>query len=188
MSYFGAAGVKNTSGYWMDGTGVVPEVGFYEEDFASSISAYTAFSVTGAQAWVYATYDNGCAKMSGYAGTNNANEDWLVSPVIDLSAKTNVTLVIREAINYITTHDDIQILVSTDYDGTSNASTQGTWTPLIGLTRPAGNSWDFASSGDYDLSAYDGEATFYIAFKYISSASAGATWEIGNVLLKENAK
>jgi len=188
MAYFGYPGVKNTSGYWMDGTGIIPVSGFFTEDFTTTLGTFTGYSVSGAQTWVWANFDSGCAKMSGYTTTNNVNEDWLISPNINLTGKANVKMVIREAINYITTLNDVQVLVSTNYDGTSNPSTQGTWTPLTGFTRPAGNNWTFVSSGDIDLSAYDGSATFRVAFKYVSSASAGATWEVGNVMLKEGAK
>lgn len=188
-AYFSVEGLKFVSGYWMDGSGIIPETGFYEEDFATDITGFSTFSVVGTEAWVYATYDNGCAKMSGHVGTSDlANQDWLVSPKLDLSGKTNVTMVLREAINYLTSYNDVQVLVSTDYDATSNPSTQGTWTPLTGFSRPAGNSWDFAASGDIDLSAYDGETNFFIAFKYVSTTDGAATWEVGNVLLKESAK
>lgn len=187
-NYFNVAGLKNLTGYWMDGTGIIPETGFYEEDFASDISNYQAFSVAGDQVWGHDTYDNGCAKMTGHTSVDNANEDWLVSPAIDLSSKTNVKLVIREAINFFTSYDDLKVLVSTDYDGASNPSTQGTWTALTGFNRPAGSDWNFVSSGDIDFSNYDGESTVYIAFKYVSTTSGAATWEVGNVLLKEGSK
>ncbi len=187
-AYFGESGLKSVTGYWMDGDGILPETGFFEEDFTSDLGSFSAFNVNGPQEWEWANYDNGCAVMSGYDGSNNANEDWLVSPEIDLTSKTNVTLVIREAINYITSHDDMKVLVSLNYDGTSDPSTQGTWAELSGFNRPSGNSWDFVSSGDIDLSTYDGESSFFIAFKYISTTSGAATWEVGNVLLKEGSK
>src|SRR6056297_58634 len=153
-SYFGESGLKDLSGYWMDGNGIMPETGFYEEDFTSDLGTFTAFNVHGAQVWEWADYDNGCAYMSGYDEVSVPNEDWLVSPAIDLSGRTNVTLVIREAINYITSQDDMKVLVSTNYDGTSDPTMQGTWTELSGFNRPSGNSWDFISSGDIDLSTY----------------------------------
>jgi len=191
-SYFGESGLKDLTGYWMDGNGIMPETGFYEEDFTSDLGTFTAFNVHGAQVWEWADYDNGCAYMSGYDGTSIPNEDWLVSPAIDLTGRTNVTLVIREAINDVggtysssaNIYNDIQILFSTDYDGTSDPSTQGTWTELTGISRPAGDSWSFESSGDIDLSSYDGESAFYIAFKYISTDTQNVAWEVGNVLLK----
>ena len=187
-AYFGESGLKSVTGYWMDGDGIMPETGFYEEDFTSDLGTFTAFNINGAQVWEWDYYDNGCAVMSGHDGSNNANEDWLVSSQINLSGKSNVTMVIREAINYITSHDDMKVLVSSNYDGTSDPSTQGTWTELSGFNRPSGNSWDFVSSGDIDLSTYDGESSFFIAFKYISTTSGAATWEVSGVLLKEGSK
>ncbi|MFP4023870.1 MAG: DUF5689 domain-containing protein [Thiohalospira sp.] len=187
-AYFGESGLKSVTGYWMDDDGIIPETGFFEEDFTSDLGSFTAYNVNGPQEWEWANYDNGCAVMSGYDGSDNANEDWLVSSQINLSEKSNVTMVIREAINYITSHDDMKVLVSTNYDGTSDPSTQGTWTELSGFNRPTGNSWDFVSSGDIDLSTYDGESSFFIAFKYISTTSGAATWEVGNILLKEGSK
>ncbi|MCG8411561.1 MAG: DUF5689 domain-containing protein [Bacteroidales bacterium] len=188
-AYFGQPGMKSTIGCIIDGNehGETTEIqGFYEESFTSNISAFSIFSVAGAQEWTWASYGGGCAKMSSVVSSQHfANQDWLVSPLINLSTKTNVKLILKEAINFITSYNDLQVLVSTDYDGSSNPSSQGTWTALSITSRPAGNSWDFQSSGDIDLSAYDGQATFYIAFKYLSTASAGAVWEIGNVLLRE---
>src|SRR6056297_1734925 len=195
-TYFNEAGLKNPTGYWIDGSGSIPESGFFEEDFASDLGTFTTFNVNGAQVWEWADYDNGSAYMSGYDGASVPNEDWLVSPSIDLTGKTNVTMVIREAINdvggtYASSADiynNVQILVSTDYDGTSDPSTQGTWNELTGISRPAGDSWTFESSGDIDLSTYDGESAFYIAFKYVSSDTQNVAWEVGNVLLKEASK
>ncbi|MCG8411384.1 MAG: DUF5689 domain-containing protein [Bacteroidales bacterium] len=190
ISYFNQPGMKSTFGCIIDGnehgeTDDIPGI-FYEETFPSNISAFSTFSVTGDQEWEWAHYGAGCAKMTGYvSNVSNANEDWLVSPRINLSTKTNVKLILKEAINFIASYDDLQVLVSTDYDGTSNPNSQGTWTALSIASRPAGDSWDFQSSGDIDLSTYDGQATFYIAFKYLSSTSSRAVWEIGNILLRE---
>lgn len=185
-AYFGQPGIKNLTGYWMDGTGIEPTTGFYVEDFTTNLGTYTAHSATGAQNWVWASFDSGCAKMSGYAsGSNNVNEDWLVSQAINLTGKTGVKMSLREAINYKTSYDDVQVLVSTTYSGTGSPVGNGTWTPLTLPSRATGNSWDFVEISNIDLSAYDGQ-TIYIAFKYISTASSGATWEVGKVVLTAN--
>ena len=49
---------------------------------------------------------------------------------------------------------------------------------------PDGGSWTFISSGEMPLTDYI-DQTIYIAFKYTSSASASATWEIQNFLVHE---
>lgn len=184
-SYFSQPGIRTLSGYWLDGSGIIPQVSFFEESFTSSLGVFTAFSIVGDQQWRWANFDGGCAVMSGYANnTNHANEDWLVSPAINLSERNNVQLQIREAINYITSYNDMKVLVSSDYQG-GDPTQSGTWTELTGFTRPPGNSWTFFDSGNIDLSAYDGQ-TIRVAFKYLSTTSGGATWEVSKVLLTES--
>lgn len=178
----------NTSTYCIDDVKVGTSGGgggggggtVFTEDFTSTLGTFTAFSTTGTQAWLWATYDSGCAKMSGYAGgANNANEDWLISPMISLAGKTGVTLNFREAINYIASIDDLQVLVSTNYSGSGDPTT-ATWTAVTGFTRAAGNNWTFVDCGSASLAAYQGQ-NIYIAFKYTSTATSGATWEVGSV-------
>ncbi len=181
-SYFSQPGVKSLTGYWMDGNGIIPVTGFFTEEFASNLGQFTAVSVTGSQVWGWANFDGGCAKMSGYdGGINNANEDWLISPAISLAGRTGVKMSFREAINYISNISDMKVLISTNYSGNGNPSS-ASWTDLTGFTRAAGNSWTFIESGEVSLAAYEGQ-TVYIAFKYLSTTSKAATWEIGRVLL-----
>ena len=191
MAYFSSPGLKNTDGYWIDGDGlnpddVVPIDAFFEENFTSDLGSFTAYSTTGDQVWGWKNYDDGCAVMSGHVNPNSfANEDWLVSPAIDLTGKANVVMNIREAVNYITSngYDELQVLVSIDYDGTS-APSSATWTELTDFNRPVGTDWNFVDSGDISMTAYDGE-TIHIAFKYTSTAADASTWEVGKVILFE---
>ncbi|MBW6498335.1 MAG: choice-of-anchor J domain-containing protein [Bacteroidales bacterium] len=182
-AYFGQPGIRTLTGFWIEG-GTVPQEKIFEENFNSDLGTFTAYSILGDQQWGHATFDGGCAVMSGYANnTNHANEDWLVSPAIDLSEKNNVQLQIREAINFITSHNDMKLLVSSDYQG-GDPTQSGTWTELTGFNRPPGSGWTFFDSGNIDLSAYDGQ-TIRIAFKYLSTTSGAATWEVSKVLLIE---
>lgn len=154
-------------------------IGFTEE-FASNLGQFIAKSVTGNQVWEWANFDGGCAKMSGFANSvYNVNEDWLISPSVDLPATGESKVSFREAINYITNISDMKVLISTNYDGTSDPNT-ATWTELTGFTRAAGNSWTFIESGDVSLSAYAGQSV-RVGFKYLSTSAKAATWEIGKV-------
>lgn len=187
-TYFGVPGMKSTSGYWMDGAGIDPDAvvpgQLFNEKFLADLGQFKAFSVAGNNAWVYNSFDAGNAKMSGF--NDAANEDWLVSPVINVAGQTTLKLVVRQAVNYLTTWDDLKVLVSTDYDGTSSPNTQGTWNAVTINTKPAGNNWDFVNSEDIDIAAYAG-GNLYIAFKYVNASSASAsTWEISEVSVKNN--
>lgn len=180
-AYFGQPGIKGLTGYWLDGNGIIPATGFFTEEFATNLGSFTAESVMGAEVWEWANFGGGCAKMTGFANqANHANEDWLISPSISLTGLTGVTMSFTEAINFITTLNDLQVLISTNY--TSGNPNAATWTELTGFTRSPGNSWTFVESGTVSLAAYEGQ-NIRIAFKYRSSDSAGATWEIGRVLL-----
>jgi hypothetical protein len=181
-SYFSQPGIRSLTGYWLDGSGIIPQVSFFEENFSTSLGVFTTFSIVGDQQWGWANFDGGCAVMSGHTGGSNfANEDWLVSPAISLAGHTNVKLQLREAINYITSHNDMKVLVSADYEG-GDPSQNGTWTELSGFTRPPGNSWTFINSGDISLADFEGQ-TIRIAFKYLSTNTGAATWEISKVTL-----
>lgn len=154
----------------------------YSETFDSSLGSFSGINVSGDQVWEHATYDDGCAKMSGYDGSSFANEDWLISPAYDLTDNTNTVLNVKQAAGYI--NDDwsqIAILISTDYNGTDpNAAS---WTEVTAPNMPSGNDFTFVESGDIDLSNWDGE-TIYVAFKYISSDDSSSTWEISSVEIK----
>ncbi|HRW96944.1 MAG TPA: DUF5689 domain-containing protein [Bacteroidales bacterium] len=187
-TYFGTAGLRDSSGenadFELEGGGGGGGTSVFLEDFESSVGTFSAFSISGDQVWGWGSFDGGCAVMSGYSqGSDFENEDWLVSPAISLEGFTGVTLSFREAINYITSIDDMKVLVSTDYAGSGNPSENGTWTELTGFTRAQGNSWTFVNSGDVSLAAYENQ-TIYIAFKYLSTTAGSSTWEISKVEVK----
>jgi hypothetical protein len=123
--------------------------------------------------------------MSGYSSGYFENEDWLISPVLDFTNYSNITLDFDEAINYEyePIADNEEIMVSTDYAGSGNPNTNGTWSELTISGRASGSNWTFVSVDQIDLNTYAGEPTIYIAFKYTSSSTNAATWEIDNVLV-----
>ncbi len=186
-SYFGQAGMRGTSGYWMDGEGIVPTISFWEATFsneADGVAPFTDINILGEQNWYWAHFDGGCVVINGFVGgAPRLNENWLMSPEIDLSDRTQVSMEIREAINFITSYNDMQVLVASDYTG-GDPNESGNWMLLEGFDRPPGNSWNFFDSGSIDLSMFDGE-TIHIAFKYTSTTSGAGAWEISEVRLFE---
>jgi hypothetical protein len=48
----------------------------------------------------------------------------------------------REAINHITSHNDLKVMVSTNYSGSGNPN-NASWTTLSGFNRPPGHNWDY---------------------------------------------
>ncbi|MGB4205488.1 MAG: DUF5689 domain-containing protein [Bacteroidales bacterium] len=189
-TYFGIAGLRDSNGGSEDfeleeGGGSGGEDYLFVEDFKKDLGTFSTYSVAGDQVWEWADFDSGCAKMTGFVGgTHYVNEDWLISPEISLSGQTGVKMSFREAINHITSINDLKVLISTDFSGSGNPNT-ATWTELTGFTRAAGNSWTFIETNEVSLAAYEGQ-NIYIAFKYTCSSSASSTWEVGKVMLSAN--
>lgn len=159
-------------------------VPIFNETFTSGIGAWTAFSVVGAEVWAYsAVYGNpgAMAKMSGYASGNKANEDWLISPALNLSGLTSAALSFDNAYKF--TGNPIEVYVSNNYSGTGSPAAAGvTWTEITGVNLSQGN-YAYVNSGSLSLDAFTGtgNSTVRIAFKYTSTTAAASTWEIDNV-------
>jgi hypothetical protein len=159
------------------------------EGFNANIGQFTTYSVTGAQVWTYSsTFGNpgGMMKMSGFASTNNANEDWLISPAQDLSNLTAAKLSFDNAYKF--TGNPIQVYISNNYSGTGDVYASGvTWTELTGATLSIGN-YVWANSGLLNINAFTGTGNnnVYVAFKYTSTTAASSTWEIDNVKITPN--
>ena len=159
-----------------------PEVGYanipqYDYGFNASFNNWTITDVLGAQSWTsQATYVEG----NGYSGGQVANEDWLISPSIDLTSETDIKFQINQAINYATDISLLKILVSTNYVGDI---TTATWNEIDLATAPAGNSNDFIVSEEFNFNAYAGQ-TINIALQYKSTDSDAARWRVDQLAIK----
>lgn len=153
----------------------------FEDDFsAGNLNKWTPYNVTGTQEWYYNTFGNpdDSATMSGFSGGAQTNEDWLISLPIDLSNTPSAFLTFQTVKRYA--GNDIELFYATDYNG-GDPTTDGTWVALSPTLDTNTGSWSsWTDSGSLDLSAAAGGNVF-IAFKYTSTSSAAATWEIDNV-------
>ncbi len=153
-----------------------------EKDFSDSSltsGGWITKNVNGPQVWDTSSQGVGnlYAVMNGYDGSPVANEDWFISPSLD--GTQGLYLEFINAKNF--SGPDLELLVSTDYDGTSAPST-ASWDTL-NFTRSSG-SWNWVNSGSIDLTAYS-DPDIYFAFVYTSSPADGAaTWEVDNIKVK----
>ena len=155
----------------------------FADDFsANNLNNWTVFNVIGEQEWEITPYGNPApsAKISGYSGGNNVNEDWLITNVIDLSTLSTATLNFQSVVRY--DGPSLEVYASSDYSG-GDPSSDGNWTELSAILDTDSSSWSsWTDSGNVDLSSYTG-GNIFIAFKYISTTSGSATYEIDNVLV-----
>lgn len=137
--------------------------------------------------WYHNTFDGASnARVSNYIAATSTNiqlETYLITPAIDLSAEATAFLSFDNAKRFA--GPDLAVLISTDYDGSSNPSTTGTWTDITSFLNMDSDidTWYFENSGDFDLADYIGEATVYIAFKYNGITTNGSTYQLDNVLV-----
>lgn len=152
----------------------------YEETFEDSLGLFTTQNVTGDQIWEYSS-SYSCAVMSGYSSSSYyANEDWLISPAIDLSdGDTTITLSFDHAVNYDTDMSNLTLWASTDYTG-DVTDPSNNWIELTVPNYPDGTDFDFISSGSVGLDSIIGNTEVTFAFKYVCGTSSAATWEINN--------
>ncbi len=128
-------------------------------------------------------------RASAYANsTYYATTVYAISPALNLKKASEPVFQFDEAQKYSGSPigDYLQVVVSTNYSEGA-AATSATWTDvtddLVG-TRPDGSSWDY-STIQLDLSDYAGEGDVRVAFRYVSTTSYAATWEIKNVRCAE---
>lgn len=153
---------------------------FYTQGFDGNLGDWTAFSETGAATWIASEFgDRTFAKMTGYNPEGNeANIDWLISPKLDFSSYEKISLSFENAQGY--GPEPLQLLVSTDYDGTN--PTSATWTAVDANWAPSTDNWQWVNSGSVILDAYN-QANVYIAFKYTCTPETAGTWELDNLAI-----
>ena len=186
--YFGQAGLRDSNGTEADFVleGYVPPTPgneIFSETFASGQGDFTTHDVVLPEGldyvWAHdANYT--CMKASAYVNQCYAAESWLVSPAIDLTSVGTATLKFDQAVNKAAPTGALFVMVSTDYNGDVETAT---WTELSLDQWPAGTNWTFISS-TADLTSVAGQ-TVTIAFKYTSTTSASATWELRNFVVEE---
>lgn len=149
----------------------------------SSFNTFTVVNVTGPQQWGYNSLYG--AVCSGYAnGQSYQNEDWLISPVMNLSQMNNVQLNFShtrgnaEVMNVGVNQGWYKAYATSQYTG-DPATTN--WIELEGLNQYIPEAWQFVSSGSLTIPAAAQSSNSRIAFRYISSSSVSAMWEIKNI-------
>lgn len=172
--------IRNTQDVTMAGVrcdGGGPGGGDVNEDFESvgnnadvAIAGWLNLATTGSRLWRGKTFSgNTYVQATAFNDTDPSMVTWLITPAIDLSTPKKLSFL--SSIAYWV-HDGLEVLISTDFDGTD--VTGATWTSLpANLAGSTTNNYDWVPSGDVDLSSWSG--TGYIAFRYSGSGPGGQT-------------
>lgn len=159
-------------------TPVVGLTNFYQATFPADFEDFELIDASGSlDAWTTGSTN---VQGSGYDGAAQANEEWLISPEIDLSGASDLLFQITQEIDLFGADVSLfDILIATDYNTGGDVATAN-WTALSFDKTIFGN---MTTSEDFDFSAYDGE-TVHIALKYSSTDSESPRWRVQNFEVK----
>jgi hypothetical protein len=174
----------------------VPSVTYLSQNFntlttkyvdVSTLPGWKTYSEAGSKTW----YSNNTTTMGPWIQATAYNSGqpsvitWMIAPQVDLAQAVKPYVQFESADGY-DNGATLELYASTDYTG-SITPWVSTWTKLNFILPPATASGysQFVSSGQVDLSAYNG-STLYVAWVYKGGATAKTTtWEVDNVIIAE---
>lgn len=148
---------------------------------------WTNYAQLGTKLWSEQVFsDDGYAEFTSFGSGQALNIGWLISPAFDMDAQEGETLAFQSAHNFLTnTENTLELFVSTDYDGTIAHFNDATWINIpVKTPTPNDERFLYISSGDVDLSGYEG--TLHFAFKVRGSGTntaLDATFQVDNIRL-----
>ncbi len=152
-------------------------VTIFNQDWEGEMNGWTFVTVEGNKPWTVSQYQgNHYAYANGYNG--GVNEQWCISPGFNMQDYGEVYLTFRNAKNY--TGPDLELKYSTNYDGVD--PTTATWWTFDFNKSPGSYTW--VESGEIPISITPYPAhDCYIAFKYTSTETEAAAWEVDDIML-----
>lgn len=147
---------------------------------------WTNYAQLGTKVWTEQIFDaNGYAEFTSFGSPSQPlNISWLVSPAINMDLHEGETLSFQTAHNFLTnTENTVELFVSTDWDGTTANFNLATWENIpVTIPTPNTTRFVFISSGDIDLSGYEGNLHFAFRARGSGTNSAlDATFQIDNI-------
>ncbi|MDP4253914.1 MAG: Ig-like domain-containing protein [Bacteroidota bacterium] len=154
-------------------------------------NGFTQFSVSGAQIWDCTAFGRdpnapagtaafpNAVEMNGFAnGIDNLNQDWLISPKLDLTGTAFPLLSFWSRNAFAGA--PLQLKLSTNYSGSGDPSA-ATWVDLNGKF-PSQGSDIWTLSSNINLSAFK-QPGVYIAYVYTSTTDDGSRWSLDDISL-----
>ncbi len=164
------------------GTGGELQTMPYTQSFTEEFGTYMTYDVLGPQSWMI---DYHTAKMTGYAGGSNANEDWLISSPVAVTNVSEAKVSVTYSAQYQNADNgDVSLQVSTDYVY-GNDPTTANWINMQ-TTYPNTSNFNDFQTVETSLNEFIGQ-NVTVAIKYTSTASQSRTIEIQSITVQEGA-
>ena len=164
---------------------------YYREGFSNvtvdgstfQLEGWTNYNEVGTKKWTGEFFSgNGSVAFSAFGSKEPINIGWLISPPIDMNVHEGEKMTFLSQHNFLRSRDNsLQLLVSTDFDGTNVKL--ASWIN-IPVRTPTPDTPRFRNvySGEIDLSEYEG--TLYFAFRVKGSgtnSNLGGTYQIDDI-------
>ena len=122
------------------------------------------------------------ASYGAFGSGDASNIVWLISPSINLDA-TSEEVVTFITSNSFSDNSELEVLISTDWDGTTGNISSATWEDVTGCAGIVQDSEFFQNwvPGSVTLTSYSGTA--YVAFRYVggdADSNFNGTYELDN--------
>lgn len=157
------------------------EVVILEENLGDNgvLNKFTVVNTTGDATWKY-NRKGLCVQLNG-----TTNEDWLITPSLDLTNMSEASLIFKYKFSDIIPADNqnqYTVLVSKDFDGSDVAA--ATWVPLSGFSYEANV---YTETGAISLPAEMIGHKCHIAWRY-KTQEISHTWSLKNITVKAMTK
>jgi hypothetical protein len=148
-----------------------------------NLEGWTNIKVEGDRAWIAREFDNNLyAQSSGYNSGLSAMETWMITPPVTNIQDKKISFKSAIAFWAHGSGHPGAVFVSNDFVG-DNFET-ATWTEInIALAQESDGDNTWVESGEYDLSAFTGNAA--IAFRYIGSDTESTTLRFDDILVTD---
>lgn len=175
----------------LSGAGIDPNQTVFNFENCTTVGSsalsdgFYQYSVSGPQTWGCTSFGHDANDATGTASAGNAfqingfasgnilNEDWLISPALNLSSFNFAILSFWSRSAFA--GDKLQLKISTNYAGSGDPNL-ATWTNLDGkFPETASDKW--TKSDNIDLTAYKATPV-YVAIVYNSTTTSASRWTV----------
>lgn len=169
-----------------DFTTILLDENFDAQSGEISVTNWINYREAGTKSWRSYT-DTYSQSKAARIGSKSSNDDstitWLITESVDLDT-TSQEFLSFETSNSFGNGSELEVLISTDFDGNENNINAATWSVLPAKIVSDGENFKSWIHSTYiDLSNYSGTA--FIAFKYTGNGNVNfdGTYELDNVII-----
>ena len=153
------------------------------EPFAAKIGSFTEHKVIGEADWFGHSYDGEeYVRVTGYQ--KGANENWLISPTMDLSEVTEARLTFRHAVAHWVGDEDKTLTVWASSKYKAGNPTEIEWEQIEINLPPVGSYYEWANVSTTIPKSMLGKSSVHLAFRYTNEEGQACTWQVHKVVVK----